>query len=237
MVSAFAGVVVMYVVADAHNLLLRPTDFVVAPGSEVHVRVLNGTFTTSESPVTRERLRDLTIVGAHGSVHPNTITWTAVGKESSWHVRVDEARTYLLGASVHPKTIRLKGADFNKYLREAGLPDVLAARRTSGVLDKPAHERYSKHVKSLIRVESSSRRTKRAPGDTAFARVLATPPSLSRSRIPMISSLVQRSTCGRSSMARRFRDKLFSPADGRPKERSYRSEPCARTTAESRVWR
>ena len=176
--AAFTGVVVMYVVADAHDLFLRPTDFVVVPGSDVHVRVLNGTFTSSESPVTRERLRDLTVVGDHGPVHPDTTTWTAVGKESSWHVRVDEAGTFLLGASVHPKTIRLKGADFNKYLREDGLPDVLAARRTSGELDKPAHERYSKHVKSLIRAEGPSLRAKRATGDTAFAHVLGYPAEL-----------------------------------------------------------
>ena len=58
--AAFTGVVVMYVVADAHDLFLRPTDFVVAPGSDVHVRVLNGTFTASESPITREFLRDPT---------------------------------------------------------------------------------------------------------------------------------------------------------------------------------
>jgi hypothetical protein len=109
---------------------------------------------------------------------PDTTTWTAVGKASSWNVRVDEAGSYLLGASVHPKTIRLKGADFNKYLRDDGLPDVLAARRASGTLDKPAYERSSKHVKSLIRVENSSGRAERTSGDAAFARVLGYPAEL-----------------------------------------------------------
>ncbi|NUO37616.1 MAG: hypothetical protein HOQ31_03340, partial [Gemmatimonadaceae bacterium] len=43
-VSMMLGLAVL--VADAHDLFLRPRDFVVRAGSEVQVRVLNGTFTT-----------------------------------------------------------------------------------------------------------------------------------------------------------------------------------------------
>lgn len=163
------------VFADAHDLFLRPKDFIVSPGSDVHVRVLNGTFSSSESQVARLRLGDLSVVSDGQAVHPDTNTWTGGDKESAWHVRVGKPGTYLLGASVRPNTIRLSGTDFNHYLRDDGLPDVLAARRAAGTLDVAAHERYSKHVKALVRVETAATRRTPSSGDSSFARVLGYP--------------------------------------------------------------
>jgi ketosteroid isomerase-like protein len=140
--------------------------------------VLNGTFTSSESPVARDRLRDLTVMGADGLAHPDTGTWTPGTKESAWHVRVAKAGTHVMGASTYPRTIRLTGAQFNEYLREDGLPDVLAARRASGTLGKGAHERYSKHVKALVRVEDGAAGAAGVAGDTAYAHVMGYPAEL-----------------------------------------------------------
>jgi uncharacterized GH25 family protein len=184
--GALAASVTIAVIADAHDLFLRPADFVVKPNAQVHLRVLNGTFTASESPVARERIRDLTIAGPDGVSHADVSSWTLAdggtsakgGKESAWQVSVRGAGTYMMGASVHPKTIRLTGKQFNSYLHEDGLPDVLAARRADGTLEQPAHERYSKHVKALVRVEDRATRETATPGDTAFARVLGYPAEL-----------------------------------------------------------
>lgn len=161
------------VVADAHDLFLRPRDFIVRAGSEVRVRVLNGTFTSSASSVARDRLRDLTVVGPSGTTHPDRSSWSDDAKESGWRVATSTPGTYLLGASLDPKTIRLTGTQFNGYLREEGLHDVVSARTSARALGTPAHERYAKHVKALVRAQGDG-----AGADTAYRVMLGYPAEL-----------------------------------------------------------
>jgi uncharacterized GH25 family protein len=174
-----AGIAVLLCASavGAHDLFLRPRDFFAKPGDSVAVRVLNGTFTTSETAVVPERLQDLSIVGPNGRGHPDRSAWTSTGKESGWRVGVGAAGTYVLGASLLPKTIHLTGDQFNRYLREEGLPDILASRRASGSSGLAAHERYAKHVKALVRVEGG-RASPPVEGDTAFRAVLGYPAEL-----------------------------------------------------------
>ena len=175
---ATATTIALAVVAgEAHDLFLKPRDFVVRPGAEVQVRVLNGTFTASEAPVASSRLRDLTVAGPAGITHPDRATWADSAKESRWRVTLREPGTHVLGASLDPKTIRLGGTDFNKYLREEGLPDILAARKAARQLGDSAHERYAKHVKALVRVQASGA-AQNAPADTAYRIALGYPAEL-----------------------------------------------------------
>ena len=164
------------VIADAHDLFLRPRDFVVRAGSGVQVRVLNGTFTTSEAAVARGRLRDLTVAGPAGISHPDRAGWIDGGTESQWRVSLKEPGTHVLGASLDPKTIRLTGTQFNGYLSEEGLPHILAARKAARQLGDSAHERYAKHVKALVRVEGGDALAPSA--DTAHRVVLGYPAEL-----------------------------------------------------------
>lgn len=46
----------------------------------------------------------------------------------------------------------MSGEDFNLYLAEDGIPDVLEVRRRAGELGKAVRERYSKHIKAFIQV-------------------------------------------------------------------------------------
>lgn len=162
------------VVADAHDLFLRPRDFVVRAGAEVRVRILNGSFTSSESVVARERLRDLAVAGPAGIAHPDRASWSDADKESEWRVALREPGTHVLGASLEPKTIRLTGTQFNRYLREEGLPGILAERKTARRLGDPAHERYAKHVKALVRVQGEAS----AAADTAWKVAFGYPAEL-----------------------------------------------------------
>ena len=139
-------------IAAAHDLFLKPEAFFVQPQSTVRLVVLNGTFTTNEGAVTRDRLRELTVVGPAGRTAGDTTGWQASGKTTHWVVPVGDAGTYVFGASLSPKIIALKGSDFNKYLASDGLPDVLAARKAAGELGVSARERYAKHVKALVQV-------------------------------------------------------------------------------------
>jgi uncharacterized GH25 family protein len=180
-VGAAGGAIIMLAVAvaaaAAHDLFLRPRDFVIKAGTEVQVRVLNGTFTTSENAVARARLRDLTVIGPAGISHPDRSSWADSAKESQWHVPLRESGTHVLGASLDPKTIRLTGTQFNGYLREEGLPHILAARKAARQLGDSAHERYAKHVKALVRVEGNGP-GRSARADTAYRTTLGYPAEL-----------------------------------------------------------
>jgi hypothetical protein len=136
----------------AHDLFLKPDAFFVAPASTLQLTAMNGTLTTSEASVTANRLIDLAIVGPAGRTRGEMAAWTAPGKASKWDVKVGAAGTYVLGASLRQRLITMKGPAFNDYLKEDGLPEILAARRAKGELAAPSTERYAKHVKTLVQV-------------------------------------------------------------------------------------
>jgi Nickel uptake substrate-specific transmembrane region. len=170
---ALAAIAVTAVSLQAHDFFFRADSFFVAPGSIVHLRALNGTFSKSENSITRDRLRDLSVVGPAGHDHPDSTAWSTTGDTSVLTTKVGNAGTYVVGASLKPREITLKSADFNKYLADDGIPDVLALRKKNGDLAKNATERYSKHIKALLQVG-----TKR---DDAFAAMLGYPAEI----IPM----------------------------------------------------
>lgn len=137
----------------AHDLFLKPTAFFVRPSAEVRVRALSGTFTKSENAVARDRVRELSVVTPGGVRRLDPATaWVDAGDTSVLTFRTGATGTYVVGASTLPRGIKLDGKQFKQYLTSDGVPDVLEARRRAGEMEKPAHERYSKHVKSMLQV-------------------------------------------------------------------------------------
>jgi uncharacterized GH25 family protein len=150
-----ALLIVSAVGAAAHDMFVQPARFFAAENADVMIRVLNGTFSKSENSIDRGRLADVSIVSPSGRQHVDTAVWSAAGDTSTFTMRTGAAGTYVVGVSTRPNLIALEAKDFNQYLAEDGIPDVLAARSRSGELDRPARERYSKHVKALIQVGAS----------------------------------------------------------------------------------
>jgi hypothetical protein len=150
--AAFCASLVAVSAAYAHDFFFRADTFLVAPNAVVRLRALNGTFSQSENSITRDRLRDLSVVSKAGRVHPDTMQWSVTGDTSVLSIRVGSAGTYVVGASLYPRQITLKAAEFNAYLADDGIPDVLAARKKNNEVAKDATERYSKHIKALIQV-------------------------------------------------------------------------------------
>ncbi len=165
-----ALVFVVAAVAAAHDLFFRPRSFFVPPAATVRVDVLNGTFDRSEAALAFNRLADLRIVGPDSTTRPDSSAWRAHGDSTDFTWTAGATGTWLVGAAVLPRELTLTAAQFNAYLKEDGVPDVLEARRKAGELTKPARERYAKHVKALLQV--GDRRT-----DT-FATVLGHPAEL-----------------------------------------------------------
>ncbi|HKC47009.1 MAG TPA: DUF4198 domain-containing protein [Gemmatimonadales bacterium] len=136
----------------AHDLFLKPESFFLPPQSDVRIAVLNGSFTASEASVTPDRLRDLSLVGPAGRQPLPHNAWKPQGDSTWLAVHTSAAGTYLIGASLFPRELTLPAAEFNAYLKEDGIPDVLEARTRAGELNKSARERYQKHVKTLLQV-------------------------------------------------------------------------------------
>jgi uncharacterized GH25 family protein len=141
--------------AAAHDMFVQPARFFVEENADLVVRILNGTFSKSENSITRDRLADVSVVSPTGRARVDTAMWSAAGDTSRFTLRTTDAGTYVVGVSTRPNVIALDAKDFNQYLREDGIPDVLAARERSAELNRPARERYSKHIKALIQVGSA----------------------------------------------------------------------------------
>jgi hypothetical protein len=137
----------------AHDLFLKLDSYFLSPNSKAIVRVLNGTFQKSEGAVARERLADLSVFANGVAIaNPDSVAWRAEEQMSVMEIQTGDSGTYLVGISTRPREIELKAADFNSYLAEDGLPDILAARKKSRELNKDARERYSKHVRAVFQV-------------------------------------------------------------------------------------
>jgi Domain of unknown function (DUF4198) len=152
LVVAFIVLAVSVGSLAAHDLFLKPDSFFVAQGASVTVRALNGTFSKSENAIARDRLLDISLVGPAGRSRIDTAAWGDRGDTSILIVKSAESGTYLIGASLKPRELTQAAKDFNTYLASDGVADVLAQRRRDGELERPARERYSKHVKALVQV-------------------------------------------------------------------------------------
>ena len=136
----------------AHDLFLKLETFFVPPNTAVRVAVLNGTFSTSEGAVTPDRLRDLSIAGPERRAPLPHGSWRPQGDTTWLTLTTGAPGTYVVGASLFPREIALSATQFNDYLKEDGIPDVLAARTRDGELTRNARERYQKHVKAVLQV-------------------------------------------------------------------------------------
>jgi len=154
----------------AHDLFLKLDNYFVPPNTAVRVAVLNGTFSASEGPVLPERLLDLSLVGPVERRAIARTAWQPTGDSTWLTVQTGAPGTYVIGASLSPNQIALSGEDFNGYLKEDGIPDVLNARTLAGELGKAVRERYHKHVKAVLQVGDA--RT------DAFSSVLGYPAEL-----------------------------------------------------------
>jgi uncharacterized protein DUF4198 len=153
---ALAALLVVLVapVLTAHDLFLKLGAYFLTPNQRVSALVLNGTFTSSENSVTRDRLRDISLVGGGTRKRMDTTTWSASGdgKSSRVTVPVGAAGTYVLGASTLPRELELTAKEFIAYLEEEGLKEIADARKAAGEANNKAKERYAKHVKAIFQV-------------------------------------------------------------------------------------
>jgi uncharacterized GH25 family protein len=136
----------------AHDLFLKLDSYFLAPNTAVRVPLLNGTFSTSENSIDRNRIAAINLAGPGGTTALDTTALTARNDTSFVAIRTGAEGTYLLGVSTLARDIALTGEQFAGYLKEEGLDDLVAERERTGKAATPATERYAKHVKAIFQV-------------------------------------------------------------------------------------
>ena len=138
---------------SGHDMFLKFTTYFIAPGSQVTMALINGTYDKSENAIGRDRMRDVRIVGPDDRVvYPEKTDWWEEDDTTWLRFEAGPPGTHVVGVSTAPRFIDLTAAEFNEYLEHDGVLDVLAARRRTGIADRAAREEYSKHVKAIIQV-------------------------------------------------------------------------------------
>ena len=150
---AAAGLLVAVAPAlSAHDLFIKLDSFFIRPGTAVKAPVLNGTFSTSENSVARNRIADLALISPGGRATLDTSAVDASRDTTFLSLRTAGPGTYVVGLSTRPNDIALSGKDFIAYLEEEALAGIIADRKKAGVSADSARERYSKHVKAVFQV-------------------------------------------------------------------------------------
>jgi uncharacterized GH25 family protein len=136
----------------AHDLYLMPDHFVTKSGVALRVVFQNGDeFPKASSPTRPDRLRNTRLLSKAGTADFEQIAGEAT--QTTANVTAPGPGLAILTANTIPNFIELDPAKFKSYLEHENLTNALEWREKHGETGKPGRERYSKYVKSLIRVE------------------------------------------------------------------------------------
>jgi hypothetical protein len=133
----------------AHDLYLRPETFRPAPAGTLRVEYHNGDgFPGSQATTKIERLRDTALETAKFAAPFENLriegatTWAPVRLPGT-------PGTFLLKSRTAANFIELTATEFEEYLREEGLTEILAWRKEHGETQRPGRELYAKYAKAL----------------------------------------------------------------------------------------
>ncbi len=135
-----------------HDLWIVPGKFVIQPGEKVRVFINSGDgFPVSDALVNVARIESLTFHST--SSGKNRIAgFVAAGKSLTAEITASEPGAAGLALALEPHLIRLKPEEFNQYLVDEGLPQLVKLREALGESEEPAVERYTKWAKALLSV-------------------------------------------------------------------------------------
>lgn len=156
LVCTVAIVLVVASTLDAHDLFFRARGYFVPVGTDAQVEVYTGTFSKSENAVKRDRPVVLEVVTSSAREAVSRDRWDdTVEPKSVVRLATPSAGTYLLAAFLQPRMLSLPGDEFNAYLKDEGIDEILALRKKQGRLNEASKERYQKFIKTLIQAGDS----------------------------------------------------------------------------------
>jgi uncharacterized GH25 family protein len=153
-VSAVVAWVLVLAVArlSAHDFWLAAENWTPAAGTPVTITAGVGEkFPTRTNFRSRDNwLAEWRLVGATGDVTVSK-DFRRSNLVMASDVTLPAAGAYLGVAMVSAQTIEMKGQEFTDYLKEEGLDNIIAARKTAGESDQTTKERYARYAKIALR--------------------------------------------------------------------------------------
>ena len=137
---------------SSHDMYLKLDSYFLQPNTQATIKLFNGTFEKSENVITRDRMRDMSLVGNGERLAVDAVQWSEKDSITILNFTTGAPGTWVAGVSTGPRNIEMSGADFNSYLEHDGILDMLEWRRENQAMDLPAVEKYSKHVKTIFQV-------------------------------------------------------------------------------------
>ena len=144
---------ILFFLLSSHELFLKSNSYFFEENSLGELYLLNGTFDESENVIIRDRIINPKILGPNYDFKPSSDDYYDKGKITFLKFKTANAGTYVAGVSTKPSAIELSGEDFTTYLEHEGLTEMISDRKTKGISNQVANEKYSKHVKAIFQVD------------------------------------------------------------------------------------
>lgn len=148
-VTCLFVVVVFSLVVQAHEFWLQPNKFQFAVGETASIECMVGeNFVGKKWDLAKNRI--------HALDHHTKDISISLLKEiqpgvKTFNTKLEKAGTHLFVLRSENVFIEMAGEEFNEYLKEDGLDDVLTQRKNTNTLDKPAKEFYARCTKVMVK--------------------------------------------------------------------------------------
>jgi hypothetical protein len=134
-----------------HDLWVVPGKYDLAVGEPTRVFINNGdAFPESLNLLGEHRLTEVKLRGAGSDTAVSA--FRVDGQSLTFEVRPVEAGSYVIAVGTRPRTVRLKGEDFEAFLEEEHLESVSREREAQGEGGQAVVERYAKWAKAIVDV-------------------------------------------------------------------------------------
>lgn len=146
---------ILFFTLSSHELFVKCDSYFLEPYSQSELYLFNGTFDQSENIITRDRIINPQIIGPDYTFKPISDDFYDKGKSTYLKFKTGNAGTYVAGISTKSRAIELTGEEFMNYLEHEGLTKIISDRKSKGITQSSANEKYSKHVKAILQVDEN----------------------------------------------------------------------------------
>jgi len=135
----------------AHDLWILPGKYRLRSDEVTRVFVNNGdVFPESLTLLGEHRLSEVLSMSSAGELPVSE--FRVDGKSLTFDFQSAAPGSHVIALGTRPRTVRMKGGDFEHFLAEEGLTAIAAIRKELGQTSEPAVERYAKWAKAIIDV-------------------------------------------------------------------------------------
>jgi len=145
------SVILLAGLVQAHEFWLQPKKYRYKIGEELKVDFMVGeNFTGEYWDLNRHKAEKVELHRASGVKDFTKDVKSTKGNNLS--IKTDQEGTYLLAMQSNAAYIEMEANEFNAYLKEDGLDNILDERKKQNQWEKPSAEFYSRYAKLMVQV-------------------------------------------------------------------------------------